>query len=83
MSVVDTSASTARISYVEWAPIFAGAVAATALSFLLLTFGSAVGTIATSFYLVLWFELNHIVAALMLGSLFFGATALFPGGSKR
>lgn len=48
MSVVDTSASTARISYVEWAPIFAGAVAATALSFLLLTFGSAVGLSITS-----------------------------------
>lgn len=35
-------------SYVEWAPIIAGAVAAAALSFLLLTFGGAVGLSMTS-----------------------------------
>jgi hypothetical protein len=35
-------------SYVEWGPIFAGAVAASAISFLLLTFGSAIGLSLTS-----------------------------------
>jgi hypothetical protein len=34
--------------YIEWGPIFAGAVAASALSFLLLTFGSAIGLSLTS-----------------------------------
>lgn len=31
------------VSYVEWAPVFAGAVLAAALSFVLLTFGSGIG----------------------------------------
>lgn len=35
-------------SYVEWAPIFAGAVGAAAISFLLLSFGSAIGLTAIS-----------------------------------
>jgi hypothetical protein len=35
-------------SYVEWGPILAGAIAASALSFLLLTFGSAIGLSLTS-----------------------------------
>ena len=35
-------------SYVEWAPIIAGAIAAAAISFVLLAFGSAVGLSATS-----------------------------------
>ena len=34
--------------YLEWGPIFAGAIGAAALSFLLLTFGSAVGLSLTS-----------------------------------
>lgn len=38
----------ARRSYVDWNAIFAGAVAAAALSFLLMTFGSALGLSATS-----------------------------------
>jgi hypothetical protein len=40
------------------------------------TFGSAAGTILTSFYLVLWFEVNQIVIGLMLISLLLGSTAL-------
>lgn len=34
--------------YVEWGPVFAGAVLAAALSFVLLTFGAAIGLSATS-----------------------------------
>ncbi len=49
MSITDSSPIPGdRISYIEWAPIFAGAVAAAALSFLLLTFGSAIGLSITS-----------------------------------
>src|SRR5689334_21192593 len=46
-TVIDVDASRSR-SYVEWAPIFAGAVGAAALSFLLLTFGSSIGLSAVS-----------------------------------
>jgi hypothetical protein len=40
--------ATRAVSYVEWGPILAGAIAAAALSFLLLTFGSAIGLSLTS-----------------------------------
>jgi hypothetical protein len=46
------------------------------------TFGSAAGTLATSFYLVLYFEVNQILIGLMLVSLSLSAVAWF-GGSKR
>jgi hypothetical protein len=46
-TVIDVDATRSR-SYVEWAPIFAGAAGATALSFLLLTFGSSIGLSAVS-----------------------------------
>jgi hypothetical protein len=36
------------VSYVEWSPVFAGGVLAAALSFVLLTFGTAIGLSATS-----------------------------------
>lgn len=45
------SASTSRVapsSFVEWGPVLAGAVLASALSFVLLTFGTAIGLSATS-----------------------------------
>ena len=35
-------------SFVEWGAVFAGAVLAAALSFVLLTFGTAIGLSATS-----------------------------------
>ena len=55
-------------SYVEWGPISAGAVAAAAISFVLLTFGSAIGLTAVSPYasssLPAW--LIAVIAALWL-----------------
>ena len=45
-STATAAPSTAH--YVEWGPIIAGAVLASALSFVLLTFGSAIGLSATS-----------------------------------
>lgn len=42
--------SDVRVSYVEWGPIFAGAVAAAAISFVLFTAGSAIGLSLVSPY---------------------------------
>ena len=39
------------------------------------TFGSAAGTIVTSFYMVLWFEINHIFAGMIAVSLALGVAA--------
>jgi hypothetical protein len=45
----ETVATAAAVpSFVEWGPVFAGAVLASALSFVLLTFGAAIGLSATS-----------------------------------
>jgi hypothetical protein len=43
-----TSSAAAPPGFVEWGPIFAGALIASALSFVLLTFGTAIGLSATS-----------------------------------
>jgi hypothetical protein len=43
-----TVAQPAGTSFIEWGPIIAGAVLASALSFVLLTFGTAIGLSATS-----------------------------------
>lgn len=45
------------------------------------TFGSAVGTILTSFYLVLYFEINQILAGLIGISLILGFLAILFGNS--
>lgn len=44
------------------------------------TFGSAAGTLMTSFYLVLWFEVNQILMGLIGISLAIGAAAYAMGG---
>ena len=44
------------------------------------TLGSALGTLATSFYFVLWFEINTIVTGLSATLLLLGATALTMRG---
>ena len=41
-------ADTAGLTFVEWSAVFAGAVLAAALSFVLLTFGTAIGLSTTS-----------------------------------
>lgn len=46
--VDDAAAGTAAHSYVDWPAIFAGVVVASAISFILLTFGSAIGLSMTS-----------------------------------
>jgi hypothetical protein len=47
-SPVGTSPIHAKISFIEWGPVLAGAFLAAALSFVLLTFGTAIGLSATS-----------------------------------
>lgn len=44
------------------------------------TFGSAVGTICTSFYLVLWFEINQIFIGMIAVSILIGLVAILMGG---
>src|SRR5215831_1518169 len=46
--IVAPKAETAGLSFVEWSAVFAGAVLAAALSFVLLTFGTAIGLSTTS-----------------------------------
>src|SRR5436190_8412236 len=51
MSMTQTTpaaTTTALIPALEWAPVFGGAVAAAAISFVLLTFGAAIGLTLTS-----------------------------------
>ena len=50
--------------------------------FFVSTFGSAAGTILTSFYLVLWFEVNDILLSLMGISALFAALGLFAGRKR-
>ncbi len=45
------------------------------------TFGSAAGTLITSFYLVLYFEINQIIAGLIGVSLLLGLLALFAASA--
>ena len=57
------TSQTAPSSFVEWAPVIAGAFLASALSFVLLTFGAAIGLTATSPWP------NSGMSAKMVGSL--------------
>jgi len=47
------------------------------------TFGSAAGTLLTSFYLVLYFEINQILIGLISISLLLGLLTIFPGSSNN
>jgi hypothetical protein len=46
------------------------------------TFGSAAGTILTSFYLVLWFEVNAILLCMTAFSILLSAIGLFAGRNR-
>jgi hypothetical protein len=47
------------------------------------TFGSAVGTLLTSFYLVLYFEVNQILWSMLAVSIVIGTVAMVVGRSYR
>jgi hypothetical protein len=51
--------------------------------YFLSTFGSAAGTLLTSFYLVLWFEVNHILYALVAISALLGIASCIAGARTR
>ena len=53
------------------------------LLYFISTFGSAAGTLLTSFYLVLAFEIREIVGGLVAVSVALGAIALLLTGSRR
>ena len=53
------------------------------LLYFISTFGSAAGTILTSFYLVLYFEINQILLGLIGISLTLGLIAMFIGNSTN
>ena len=46
------------------------------------TLGSAIGTLATSFYLVLWFEVNQILVSMGVVLLLAGGVAFIAGRTK-
>jgi len=46
------------------------------LLYFISTLGSALGTLMTSFYLVLWFEIDHIMWGIVIGLLACGALVL-------
>lgn len=66
-------------SYMDWAPIFAGTVLATALSFVLLTFGSAVGLSLTSAFEGSGISLAGFAIAAALWLLWVQISSFFAG----
>ncbi|MES2625290.1 MAG: fused MFS/spermidine synthase [Pseudomonadota bacterium] len=53
------------------------------LLYFISTLGSAIGTLATSFYLVLWFEVNQILVTMAIVLALAGATAITTGRKSR
>ncbi|MBX3530460.1 MAG: hypothetical protein KF849_07620 [Rhizobiaceae bacterium] len=67
-------------SYVDWPAIFAGTVVASAISFLLVTFGSAVGLSLTSAYEGEGMSLTWFAVAAGLWLLWVQVSSFFAGG---
>lgn len=67
-------------SYVDWPAIFAGTVVATAISFLLITFGSAVGLSMTSAYEGEGMSLTWFAIAAGLWLVWVQVSGFFAGG---
>src|SRR5690606_10427816 len=67
-------------SYVDWPAIFAGTVVATAISFLLVTFGSAIGLSLTSAYEGEGMSLTWFAIAAGLWLLWVQVSSFFAGG---
>lgn len=67
-------------SYVDWGPIIAGAVLASAISFVLLTFGSAIGLSMTSAYEGTGVSLTAFAIAAALWLLWVQISSFFAGG---
>ncbi len=85
MAITDVGGSTAIMtddnrSYLDWAPIIAGTVLATAISFVLLTFGSAVGLSLTSAYEGSGISMAAFAIAAGLWLLWVQISSFFGGG---
>jgi hypothetical protein len=77
---VAVAAANNETSYVDWPAIFAGTVLATAISFVLLTFGSAVGLSLTSAYEGEGISFLGFAIAAGLWILWVQISAFFAGG---
>lgn len=85
MAITDVGGSTAIMtddnrSYLDWAPIIAGTVLATAISFVLLTFGSAIGLSLTSAYEGSGMSMAGFAIAAGLWLLWVQISSFFGGG---
>ncbi len=64
-------------SYIDWSGVFVGAVVATAVSWLLLTFGSAIGLLAVSPYTL---NSNTAATVTMAAAIWFALTQIYAIG---
>lgn len=71
LGVISPYAVRLRVEHVDQSGSVAGRL------YFVSTLGSALGTLATSFYFVLWFEINTIISLLTLALVAMGALALF------
>ncbi len=77
---VVVAASTDEASYVDWPAIFAGTLLAMAISFILLTFGSAIGLSMTSAYQGTGISLTAFAIVTALWLVWVQVSGFFAGG---
>jgi hypothetical protein len=66
-----------KSSYIDWSGVFVGAIVASALSWLLLTFGSAIGLLAVSPYTL---NANSAATVTMAAAIWFALTQIYAIG---
>jgi hypothetical protein len=76
-SLIDTDPAFSRPTYLHWSPIFAGAIVAAAVSFVLLSFGSGIG-LAVASPSSTWRDTSSVLA--LLGGLWLLLTSLTAFG---
>jgi hypothetical protein len=76
-SLIETAPAIGRPAYLHWSPIFAGAIVAAAVSFVLISFGSGVG-LAVASPSSTWRDTSSVLA--LLGGLWLLLTALAAFG---
>jgi hypothetical protein len=76
-SLIDTDPAIVRRTYLHWSPIFAGAIVAAAVSFVLLSFGSGIG-LAVASPSATWRDTSPMLA--LLGGLWLLLTSLAAFG---
>ena len=76
-SLIETDSAIGRPTYLHWSPIFAGAIVAAAVSFVLISFGSGIG-LAVASPSSTWRDTSSLLA--LLGGLWLLLTALAAFG---